>query len=330
MKPMAGEPKAWGPIEILRNSVEPGQKKILTVPIVKSHVKVSMDKLQVEMPAFVVRGARPGPTLGVTGGIHGDELNGAEIARRIGHETQPDRLAGTLLVLPSINVAGLRTRNRYMVDRRDLNRCFPGTPRGSLASIVAHAVFKLIKRCDALVDLHTASNDRINLPQIRTDLTNKKATELALSFDAGVVLHGLGPEGSLRGAAIAAGVPAVIYEAGEPMRFGMKEIDQGVDGVRRVMAHLGMIDYRPPVFEKAELFKKTRWVRAKRGYSGFFFPRRTSGDRVAKGEELGSIIEPWSDAKHPILSPVHGRIIGMAAPQPVLSGYGLFHLGVYT
>lgn len=330
MKKPVEKPKEWGPLEILQNSVEPGQKKILTVSIVKSHVKVSMDKMQVEMPAMVVRGSRPGPTLGVTGGIHGDELNGSEVARRIAFDAQPDRLAGTLLALPAINAMGLRTRNRYMPDRRDLNRCFPGSPKGSLASIVAHAVFKLVKRCDALVDLHTASNDRINLPQIRTDLTNKKATELALSFDVGVVLHGLGPPGSLRGAALAAGIPSVIYEAGEPMRFGIKEIEQGVDGVRRVMAHLGMIDYRPPVFEKAELFEKTRWVRVKRGYGGLFFPRRTSGDRVAKGEELGAILEPWSDTKHPIVSPVHGRIIGMAAPQPVLSGYGLFHLGVYT
>ena len=178
----------------------------------------------------------PRPPVAVTAGIHGDELNGIEIARRVFVETDPKQLSGTLVVLPVLNRHSFLAGNRYMSDRRDLNRAFPGSARGSSASIIAHSVFgPVILKSDALVDLHTASDRRINMPQIRTDLDSPAAVELARNFGVGVVLNGEGPAGSLRRAAMEAGIPAIIYEAGGAYILEMDEIERGLAGVHNVM-----------------------------------------------------------------------------------------------
>ncbi len=183
--------------------------------------------MRMSVPVWIARGQRPGRTLAVTAGIHGDELNGVEIAHRIFVETDPQELSGTLVVLPVLNRHGFLAGSRYMHDRRDLNRAFPGSPRGSTASIIADSVFEpVIRRADALVDLHTASYRRINLPQIRTDLSSPKALNLARNFGIGVVLNGAGPKGSLRRTTLDAGIPAVIYEAGGVFILQSEEIER--------------------------------------------------------------------------------------------------------
>jgi predicted deacylase len=314
-------PGGWGPLSILGRSVQPGERQKLTFMPMPSFAKSFVDTLVV-----VVRGSKPGPTLCVTAGIHGDELNGVEIARRVFTDTDPQELAGTLILLPIVNAAGFRSGSRYLPDRRDLNRFFPGSAQGSTAARIAHGVFeRVIRRCDALVDLHTGSFYRTNLPQIRTDLEDPRAFALARSFGIGVVLHGRGPKGSLRRAALDAGVPAIIYEAGEPSRFQEMEIARGVEGVGNVMSHLGMRDREPSA--ESRVYRRTRWVRVPAGGGGIFLPARQLGDRVEQGEVLGSVTDPISDQRVDVVAPQAGRIIGMAVPQVVLPGAAVFHLG---
>jgi predicted deacylase len=276
---------------------------------------------------FVTRGSSPGPTLCLSAGIHGDELNGVEVARRIFAQTDPATLKGTLIGLPVINAEGIRTGNRNMSDRRDLNRSFPGTSGGSAASLVANEVFTLIvQHCDALIDLHTASNNRANVPQIRADVAVPAIRELAVRFGVGIVIGGEGPDKSLRREAAKAGITAIIYEAGEPLRFQEDEIAHGVTGVLNAMTYLEMIPSTGAKAPQSRILAKSKWVRANPGQGGFFFPTAKLGAVVIVGDTLGKIVDPFTDVEYVITSTIAGEIIGMAVPQPVLSGYGLFHI----
>jgi predicted deacylase len=216
-----------------------------------------------------------------------------------------------------------------MPDRRDLNRAFPGNPKGSVASIIANAVFSSVIRphCGVVIDLHTGSFFRTNLPQIRVDLTNARALEIARHFGTGIVLGGAGPRGSLRREAMEAGIPAVIYEAGEPLRFQVEEIERGVEGLRRVMAFLGLVPRTGAAAPLAAVFPRSSWVRVPVGQGGIFLPTLALGAQVAKGDVLGTVTRPDTDEVNEIRAPRAGTLIGMAVPSIVLSGYGVFHLG---
>jgi predicted deacylase len=316
---------AWGALTALGAEIQPGTKQRLASMPMDDFVGMRM-----AVPVWIARGARPGKTLAVTAGIHGDELNGVEIARRIFVETDPKDLSGTLVVLPVLNRHGFLAGSRYMNDRRDLNRAFPGGPRGSSASIIAHSVFgPVIERSDALVDLHTASDKRINLPQIRTDLSSPRALDLARHFGIGVVLNGAGPKGSLRRTALDAGIPAIIYEAGGVHILQTEEIERGVVGVRNVMRHMKMIPADQNAGSPtATVYKKTRWLRVPPGAGGMFLTSRKTGDEVKRGDKLGEVVDPLSDKTAPIVSPDDGVIIGMVVPTVVYTGDALFHLGL--
>ena len=312
----------WGSLEILGHTIEPGSRKKFGF--------ASSDTFQgsyLNMPVLVARGSGPGPTLCRTAGIHGDEINGVEIARRAFAGVSANDLRGTLIALPSINAEGVRTGRRYLSDRRDLNRAFPGSEGGSVASLIAHAVFtRVLKYCDALVDLHTASNQRANLPQIRDDLSIDAIREMAIHFGIGIVVGGAGPDGSLRKAAADAGIVAIIYEAGEPLRFQESEIESGVDGIENVMAYLDMIEGREIETPAARIYGRSRWIRANPDHAGFFFPDARLGDDVAQGDAIGRIVDPLTDEVFLVTAPISGELVGMAWPQPVLMGYALFHL----
>ncbi len=321
---IAAEPAAWGAIEISGNTVQPGTKG--KFPVISER---GFEASYLNMPVFVARGAKAGPTLCVTAGIHGDETNSVEVARRVFAATDATKLSGMLYMFPFVNADGFRNRKREMTDGRDLNRTFPGSENGSVASLVANFIFAELKsRCDALVDLHTGSNLRSNYPQIRVDLENEAAKQLAVHFGVGMILGGGGPDGSLRGEILKAGIPAIIYEAGGPLLFQEKEVARGAEGVRNVMHYLGMAEipgYKPP---HPKIYEKTRWVRVPRGHGGFFFPAVAMGATVEDGTHLGIVVDPITDEEHAIISPYDGQVIGMTLPQPVLSGYPLFHLGV--
>jgi predicted deacylase len=311
----------WGPVTVIGREVAPGSST--RFPFIPDR---SFEASYLNMPVFVAHGASEGPALCLTAGIHGDELNGVEIARRAFAGIDPEQLRGTVLALPTINAEGVRTGNRYLSDRRDLNRYFPGSSGGSVAAKIANSVFThVILKCRVLIDLHTASDDRTNLPQIRADLDKAEIHELATHFGTGIVVGGAGPDGSLRSEAAKAGITAIIYEAGGAHRFEEQEIVRGVEGVRNVMMHLKMID-GTPAQTKARVLDDSSWIRATLGKGGFFFPSARLGDTIDVGDLLGHVVDPLTDEEYRISSSHAGEIIGMAVPQPVLGGSALFHV----
>jgi predicted deacylase len=316
----------WEAMQLLGRTIETGtSQRFAFVP------DRTFEASYLNMPVFVARGASPGPTLCLAAGVHGDELNGVEIARRAFSGIDAGALSGTVIALPAINAEGVRTGNRYLSDRRDLNRAFPGSAGGSVARLIAHKVFtQVLVHCDALVDLHTASNNRTNLPQIRADISDPEIRELAIHFGTGIVIAGEGPDGSLRREAAKAGIPSIIYEAGAPHRFQEDEIARGVAGVESVMAYLGMADRLEQEIPESRIYERSRWLRVRMQEGGFFFPEAALGDTVSRGETLGRIVDPLTNDSHPVVSSVSGEIIGMAFSRPVLSGYALYHVAWHT
>jgi predicted deacylase len=318
---LSEEPK-WGAFEIIGQTIAPGEKKKF-----KLMPTQRFESAYVDVPVFVARGTAPGPTLGITSAIHGDEINSVEIARRVFDEIAVKALRGTLVVLPIINRHGFITRQRYTADRQDLNRYFPGNPNGNITSVLAHYVFtRVIKRCDALIDLHTASFYRRNLPQIRVDLNNKRALEMARHFGAGIILGKPGLPHTLRWEATQAGIPTILYEGGEPNRFQLDEIKLGVAGTLNVMVYLKMLDHPPQETGQQQIFTESTWVRVPPGKGGNFFPQRELGATVKQNDLLGTVTDPLASVRVDIRAPFDARIIGMSIPQVTLSGFILFDL----
>lgn len=318
----AAEAAEWGAIDLQSGTAAPGTKQKFTFDIERSFESGFLDAA-----LWAARGAEPGPTLCVVSGIHGDEINSVEIARRSFHTVDAQKLKGTLIVVPAANSLGFRTMNRYMIDRRDLNRAFPGSVRGSVASIVANALFeRVVRRCDYLIDLHTGSNFRSNVAQIRVDTKDPRSLALAENFGVGVIIGGGGPAGSLRREAVRAGVAAIIYEAGPPYAFVEKEIEQGTRGVLNVMDFLGMYAVAGER-EQAQKLTGSSWVRVPKGHGGIFQTEVKLGDAVKEGDVLGTVTDPVTDDVHEIRANRSGIVIGAALPQVVLSGYGVFHVG---
>jgi predicted deacylase len=315
----------WGPINVAGREIWPGQT--LRFPW---GGETSFESAYLDSPVFVARGATQGPTLCVTAGIHGDEINGTEIARRAFSWIDPQLLAGTVVVFPMVNAAGVRTGNRYMQDRRDLNREFPGRSNGSVTAIIAYMLYtEITQNCNYLIDLHTGSFSRTNHPQIRVTGDDPRALDLARHFGVGIVVINEGPKGSIRREANDMGIPSIIYEAGEPSRFDLDQIAAGVRGIDSVMAYLDMVD-GPEEIEVPEsrIYTRTTWIRVPAGSGGYFFPTAELGQQVSKGDRLGTIVDPLTDRQTSVEASSDGEVIGMAMAQIVLSGYALIHLGL--
>jgi uncharacterized protein len=315
--------QAWGPLNFLGRDVPVGTKRKFSYQTTATFEGAFLDTV-----VFVARGRTAGPTLCVVAMIHGDERNGFEIARQVFAGADPQRLAGTLIALPAANVHGFRTGSRYMPDRRDLNRAFPGSPKGSNSALVAAIIFDALRsQCTAVIDLHTGSFDRANLPQVRVDLGDARALELARSFGAPVVLGGGGPQGSLRRELADAGVAAILYEAGLPLRFEPAEIATGVRGVRNILIKMGMsAGPAGPPTPSDRVFARSRWIRVPVGQGGVYYPGRQLGEEIRAGDVIARIAEPFTDQQYVVMAPVGGRIVGLAVPQVVFSGYALVHI----
>ncbi len=285
------------------------------------------EDLPVATPVIVVNGNAPGPTVCLTAAIHGDELNGIEMVRRVMHDLNPQDLAGAVIGVPIVNLQGFRRASRYLPDRRDLNRYFPGNPRGSAASRIAHSFFtEVIEHCDALIDLHTGSFDRANLPQIRADLRNPDVVTLTHGFGATVILHSEAAEGTLRHAASYVGIPAVTLEAGGPSELELKEVMHGVKGIETLFHTLGMVNKMRHWGEQQPVYYRSTWVRANRG--GILLADVSLGGTVRRGDLLGTITDPMNNASTNLYSPYTGRVIGMARNQVVMPGFAAFHVGI--
>jgi predicted deacylase len=307
--------------ELLGQRLQPGTRARVAWRSGATFIGDSMD-----VPITVVHGAKPGPVLCLTGAIHGDELNGVEVIRRVLGALDATELVGTVIGVPIVNLAGFSRGSRYLPDRRDLNRFFPGNPTGSSASRIAHDFFTHVaQRCSALVDFHTGSFDRANLPQVRGDLRLAAVVELTRGFGATSVLHTPGAPGMLRRAMTDAGIPAVTFELGAPVRLEPVEIEHGVTAIETLMNNLGMTLRVRQWREPQPIFYESRWVRAMR--PGMLFSDVKLGDRVRQGQRLGRVINPLNDEASELVAPVRGRVLGMALNQVVLPGYAAFHVG---
>ncbi|KEF33092.1 hypothetical protein D777_00100 [Marinobacter nitratireducens] len=277
-------------------------------------------------PVLVVNGAHAGPTLCLTGAVHGDELNGIEIIRRAMYDLEPDKLSGRVVGVPIVNLPGFQQASRYLPDRRDLNRHFPGSPDGSLADRIAYSLFEnIIRHCDMLVDIHTGSLKRTNLPQLRADMNNAAVAEFTRGFDRMAVVHSTGSPGMLRNAAVDAGITTVTLEAGESHRIQEHQIEAGVNSLNSLMEKQGMISRMFVWGDPEPVYYDSDWIRTE--YGGILFSSVELGDRVTQGEVLGYVADPITNAQYPIRSSSDGRIIGMAVDQVVMAGFAAYHIG---
>ncbi len=282
------------------------------------------------MPVHVVHGRKPGPVLLVCATIHGDEINGVEIIRRLLAHKFINRCQGTLITIPVVNVYGFVSKSRYLPDRRDLNRSFPGSEGGSMASRLANVLMtEIIPHSTHIVDLHSGAHNRTNLPQIRAKLSDEPEIEsLARAFGVPVILDSNLVEGSFRAAAHSLGIPVLLYEAGEALRFDEVAIRAGVKGVLNVMTALGMRP-RPRKHRTPEtmIANTNQWVRAPQ--SGILRALIATGAKVEKDETLAYINDPLGENSSEVISPVNGIVIGKTNLPLVFAGEALFNIAAY-
>ena len=313
------------PIEIGGVSIAPGNRRSIDIPLPSFYTHSS-----VNMPVHVVHGRKPGPVLLVSAAIHGDEITGVEIVRRLLAYKFIDRIRGTLIAIPVVNVYGFVSKSRYLPDRRDLNRSFPGSESGSMASRLAHVLMtEIVAKCTHIVDLHSGAVDRENLPQIRAKLSDEPDNEaLARAFGVPVILDSNQVEGSFRAAAHAIGKPMLVYEAGEALRFNEVAIRAGVKGVLNVMAALDMrLKRRPRRLPAPMIANTSRWVRAPQ--SGILRALVGIGAKVTAGDTLAFVNDPLGENHTELVSEFDGVIIGKTNLPLVFAGEAVFNIAAY-
>jgi predicted deacylase len=318
-------PLKRSPITICGTIIEAGEHKTVMLPMPKLY-----DGTDISMPIHVFHGQKKGPTLCVMAAMHGDEVNGVEIIRQLLKRTILKKIVGTLILIPIINVYGFLYQDRYLMDRRDLNRSFPGSAKGSLAARLAYLIrTEIIAQSSYIIDLHTGSLQRSNFPQIRANTEDTEVHALANAFGAPVVLHSSLRDGSLRQYAASQGIPMLVYEAGEALRFDTLSIRIGLHGVLNILKHLNMTPKKKPNSGKAvpALAHASYWLRAP--CSGVFKAHKSLGNTIDKGELLGNIGNPMTTEETPIHSPTAGIIIGMSHAAVSHAGAALFHIATF-
>ncbi|MBI5365815.1 MAG: succinylglutamate desuccinylase/aspartoacylase family protein [Planctomycetes bacterium] len=301
-------------------TVEPGHRKEMKLPVSESYTAAP-----VHAPLTVLHGARPGPRLFVTAAVHGDELNGVEVVRRLSLAIVPERLAGTVILVPVLNPFGMFALSRYLPDGTDLNRYFPGSPDGNVAAQMAHALFtKVLTLCDYGIDLHTATRGRTNLPHVRADLSDPGTARLARAFGAEVVFDFPGHEKSLRAAAVRHGIPTIVFEAGESLKFQRKYVQRGVRGVQNVLRAFDMYDAprRRPAFRVR--VRHSVWVRAPRG--GILMMHCRPGAVVRRGDNLATSTRPFGRDVSAIPAPCDGLVVSTTNIPMVHPGTAVCHI----
>lgn len=313
-------------ISINGQEIKPGENVEVELPLARLYTDT-----RISMPVQVLRGKRDGPTMFISAAIHGDELNGIEIIRRLIHHKKLNIIRGTLILVPIVNVHGVLNLSRYMPDRRDLNRSFPGSVKGSLAGRVAHTFLtEIVSLCDYGIDLHTGAIHRSNLPQIRANLSDEETKTLAEVFGVPVLLDSVLRDGSLRESATDAGARVLLYEAGQALRFDEFSIRAGLKGILNILSHLGMI--RKTSKAKGATIapfvaNNSAWVRA--NSSGIVRDLKNLGDRVKKGEALAEIGSPFGKIIDTIIAPRDGIIIGKQNIPLVQEGEGMYHIAFF-
>lgn len=314
--------KSNSTLNIAGHEIRPGERKTLELPVPSLYTHT-----QLEMPIQVIRGRKPGPTLFVSAAIHGDEINGVEIIRRVLNQKAINRLRGTLIAIPVVNIFGFINQSRYLPDRRDLNRSFPGSESGSLAARIANLFLNdIVSHCTHGIDLHTAAIHRENFPHIRAVLDDKETERMAAAFASPVILASDIIDGSLRKAVEEKGINIIVYEAGEALRFNEFAIRAGVRGVMSVMRELAML---PPAKTRrkkpfTEVSMTSTWVRAPQ--SGIVRLIKPLGTWVKENEVLGVVADPFGIDEQQALAPFDGVVIGKTNLPLVNEGEALFHI----
>ena len=310
------------PFHIGSHQIAPGSRETVDLP-----VSVLSDHTPMSMSVHVVHGKNPGPTLFVSAAIHGDEIIGVEIIRRLLRTTSLKRISGTLLAIPIVNSFGFMNHSRYLPDRRDLNRSFPGSTRGSLAARLANLFLtEIVDRSDVGLDLHSAAIHRTNLPQIRVSSKSKKALELAEVFAAPMIIRSPIREGSLRSVAAEKDIPILVYEAGEGLRFDEFAVRLGVTGILNVMRHMEMLPKSKSTKTMAAPItsQSSHWERAPMG--GVLRAYKGIGDEVAEGDILGAVSDPFGETEVELVPQSPGVIIGRSNLPIVNEGDAIFHI----
>ncbi len=302
-------------------TVAAGRQGIGDLPIAKL-----VTGSQISLPIQILHGATEGPTVWISAAVHGDEIGGVEIVRRVTSHLDPRRMRGTVIAVPIVNVHGFLSGDRYLPDRRDLNRSFPGSLKGSLAGRVANLFMtEIVERCDVGIDLHTGSDHRTNLPQVRADLDDPKTKRLAESFGAPIMLHARVRDGSLRGEATELGKTVLLFEGGEAWRFDRHAIEVGTAGVINVLGELDLVDVpheSPP--DTPLTSRRSRWLRARR--SGIVGLEAALGDAVVKGQQLGVIHDSVGRRLARLNAPIDGVVIGHVQHPLVNQGDAIIHI----
>lgn len=311
--------------EIGGRKIQPGERLQFDLPTANLYTHAPLN-----MPVEVINGPMPGPTLLVCAAIHGDELNGVEVIRRLRSLRALNRITGTLVLVPVVNLFGFIHQSRYLPDRRDLNRCFPGSERGSLASRVGNIFFtEVVEKVTHIIDLHTGAVNRDNLPQVRAALDQPGVSEMAHGFSIPVIIDSGLIENSLRCEASKREIPVITYEAGEALRLYERSIVTGVRGIVNVMRTLGMLPTSRAKAVKAEPFiaSSTSWFRSP--VDGVFRPLAKLGRSVRKGEVLGVISSPFTSEEEVLHAPSDGIVICIHKLPLVNEGDALFHIASF-
>nr|WP_319536341.1 succinylglutamate desuccinylase/aspartoacylase family protein [uncultured Vibrio sp.] len=309
--------------ELLGYQVQPGQRLEIEFEAAQLYTHSPLS-----IPVEIIHGKQDGPVLMVNAAIHGDELNGVEIVRQMINQLDPQKLKGTVIAVPIVNVFGFIHKSRYLPDRRDLNRCFPGSEKGALASRMAYGFFNNIaKRCNYIIDLHTGAIHRTNLPQIRANLSNPETLRIAKAFSTPVIIDSALRDGSLRSEAEKCDIPVLTYEAGEALRFDPLSISAGVLGIRRVMQAIGMLRASRKKFPEPVIAKSTSWVRSPG--NGILRTVVNLGDKVEQGETLAYISSPLGHVELELKAPKSGLVIGQHTLPLVNEGDAIFHLSYF-
>ncbi|MGD2110203.1 MAG: succinylglutamate desuccinylase/aspartoacylase family protein [Phycisphaerae bacterium] len=310
------------PLTIGTIVVEPGRRCDTEIVVSESY-----SGLPVVVPVTVWRASAPGPTGFITAAVHGDELNGTGIVRELLLNQPFELTSGSLILAPVINMLGLDRHQRYLPDRRDLNRSFPGDAHGSLARRFANAVFQsIVKQCDFGIDLHTAAVRRTNFPNVRADLTDPNVRRLAYSLGIELIINKKGPVGSLRRAACNAGCPTVILEAGEVWKIEPSVVECGLRSLRNALIDLGMVEGRRVEPSYQVRVDKTKWVRAEVG--GMLQFHVAPGDVVEEGQSLVTKANLYGGDQEGICSPADAVVIGLTTLPTVGPGDAVCHLAV--
>ncbi len=309
------------PFVISGIEIAPGETREIYLKVSESYLSGG-----IHVPVTVIRGRRSGPTAFVTAAVHGDEINGADIVRRLIFDVDHEKLSGTLIAVPVVNIPGFLSQTRYLPYHRDLNRFFPGKRKGNNAERFAWRLFReIVSKCDFGIDLHTAASGRMNLPHVRGDMSHPRVRNLARAFGTAILVDQAGVRGSLRREATEAGVPTILFEAGETGKFSRKVSQAGLRGLLCVLAEMGMWQDRPAARPPYQVIvKSSDWVRADKG--GILDLGVKPGDLVYTDDVLGAILNPFGRTVTQIRSPATGIVIGVTTAPLTIPGTGIVHL----